>query len=144
MKLEEILDEWDKDSKIDRTELGDESLKLSRLTARWLRRNAEEKLLLRKFEEEFKALTLEKHEFYTQGPTKETVAKGWKTPAKGMILKGDIPTYMDADPDLSSLTLKIAYQKEKVDSIKIIMDTIGNMRWTIRNAIEDLKFKNGA
>lgn len=143
MKLEEILDAWDKDSKIDRTELGDESLKLSRLTAKWIRIQAEERLLLRKLEEDFKKLTLEKHEFYTQGPTKETVAKGWQMPAKGMILKSDIPTYMDADPDLSAMTLKVAYQKEKVDSCKLIIETIGNMRWQIRNAIEDIKFKNG-
>lgn len=144
MKLEEILDEWDRDSEIDRTALGDESLRGPKLHAKWLRIRANEKLLLFKMIEESKRLKLHKHEFYTQGPTKETQALGWEPPAIGRPLNKDVPLYMDADAQTIESNLKIALQREKVDAIDLIFVALKGRGFDIGRKLEDLKRQQGA
>jgi hypothetical protein len=101
-------------------------------------------MILRKQESDMKQLKLDKYEFLTQGPNEETKEKGWKLPPKGMILKGDLPMYLDADPDVVTLSLKIGYQQEKIELLDSIIKTIINRNFIIRNAIDWQKFTMGA
>ena len=144
MKLDDIYAEWDKDSTIDPTELGDESIKIPALHNKYFKLYTSEKLLLRKFEAEMKELKLEKYEFYTQGPSKESQDKGWDFPAKGIILKGDIPMYLDGDKDIISLSLKIGLQQEKIDILESIIKSLTNRGYQIKNAIDWNRFTMGA
>ena len=113
MNIEEIMDLWNTDTNVDKTELGDESLKIPKLHSKYYNILIKERLTLRKYLEDMKKLKLDKYEFFTQGPNEETKDKGWRLPPKGMILKGDIPMYMDADQDVIDLTLKIGLQQER-------------------------------
>jgi hypothetical protein len=90
-----------------------------------------------------KQLKLEKYEFYTQGPNEETQAKGWRIPAKGLILKSDIPMYMDADPEIIKLSLKIGLQQEKLELLESIIKSFGNRGYNIKAAIDWQKFTMG-
>lgn len=144
MTIDEILENWQQDSKIDRTELGDEALNIPKLHHKYYQIYVKEKMILRKQESEMKQLKLDKYEFLTQGPNEETKDKGWKLPPKGMILKGDIPMYMDADEDVVNMSLKIGYQQEKIELLDSIIKTIINRNFIIRNAIDWQKFTMGA
>jgi hypothetical protein len=144
MKIEDILDNWKEDSKIDRTELGDEALKIPKLHHKYYQIYVSERLSLRSLEFEMKQLKLDKYEFYTQGPNEETQAKGWKIPAKGLILKADIPMYMDADPEIIKLSLKIGLQQEKLELLESIIKSFGNRGYNIKAAIDWQKFTMGA
>jgi len=144
MKIEDIFEEWNKDSNVDRTELGDEALKIPKLHHKYFQIFSNEKLLLRKYESEMKVLKLEKYEFYTQGPNEETQAKGWELPAKGLILKSDIPMYIEADKHIIELSLKIGLQQEKIDLLESIIKSLSNRGYNIRAAIDFLKFTMGA
>jgi len=64
MKLDEILDTWAEDCNMDRTELGEEALKIPKLHSKYLRTYTEERLLLRRMEEERKQLVLLKVDYY--------------------------------------------------------------------------------
>jgi hypothetical protein len=108
-----------------------------------LRNRSIERLKLAKLYTEQKELKLAKHEFYLQGQTKESVAAGWKPPARGSILKADLPTYMDADPHIVEMTLRVAYQKEIVDAIETVLEAISSKRWEIKNVIQDYQLKMG-
>jgi hypothetical protein len=114
MKLEEIFGQWKEDSVIDKTELGDESLNIPKLHHKYYQILVSERLLLKSHESDMKKLKLDKYEFFTQGPDEESQQKGWKLPAKGLILKADIPMYMDADEDIIKLSLNIGVQQEKI------------------------------
>ena len=103
MDIEEILNLWKDDVNIDPTELSSESLKVPKLHHKYYQILVRERLILKKYKEDYKSLKLDKHEFYTQGPSEETIKKGWELPSKGLILKPDIPLYLDADKDISSL-----------------------------------------
>lgn len=144
MKLEDILDLWKEDSKIDTTEIGDEAVKIAKLHHKYYQILVQEKLILRKQESDMKKLKLEKYEFFTQGPNEETQEKNWKLPAKGLILKNDIPMYMDGDPDIINLSLKIGYQQEKIELLESIIKTVMNRGYNLKVILDWEKFKNGA
>lgn len=143
MNIDDILNLWQDDVKIDKTELGDEALNIPKLHHKYYQIFVKEKLILRKYESEFKQLKLDKYEFLTQGPNEETKDKGWRLPAKGMILKGDIPLYLDADDDIVNLSLKIGLQQEKIELLDSIIKSIMNRNFVIKNAIDWNRFTMG-
>lgn len=143
LKLEEILNDWDEDTEIDRTELGEASRVIPKLHAKYLRKRTTENLKLIHLQGQLKELRLQKHEFYTLGPTKETAAKGWSLPAKGIVLKTDLPLYMDADPDIVQMNLRVAYQAEIVYALDNILMSLKNRNWEIGRAIDWQKFVQG-
>lgn len=143
MKIEEILELWEVDSKIDRTEIGNEAVVIPKLHHKYYSIYITEKLLLRKQEAEFKQLKLDKYEFLTQGPNEETKDKGWRLPPKGMVLKTDVPMYMDADEDVVSMSLRIGYQQEKLELLDSIIKTIMNRGYLLKTALEWQKFTMG-
>lgn len=144
MKLEDIFSEWETDSNIDITELGEESLKISKLHHKYFRILSNERMQYKKLEAELKMLKLEKHEFYTQGPTKETMEKGWQLPAVGKILRSDVNNYIDSDREIVNLSLKIGMQLEKIDLLESIIKVIINRGYNLKVALDWEKFKMGA
>jgi len=143
MNVDEIFELWEADSQIDKTELGEEATKIPKLHHKYYQIFLKERLILRKYESDLKQLKLDKYEFFTQGPNEDT-PKDWRLPPRGMILKGDIPMYMDADKDVINMTLKVGLQQEKVDLLDSIIKTIINRNFIIRNAIDWNKFTMGA
>lgn len=143
MKLDTIFENWALDSVIDQMDLGNSSLKTSELHHKYHKIYTNERLHLREIEIKLKQLKLEKHEFYTQGPTKETQEKGWKLPAIGKVLKQEASNYIDADPDVVDLTLRLGLQQEKVELLESIIRSINNRGYQIRNSIDFMKFMAG-
>ena len=143
MKLEEIYEQWKKDAEIDITELGNEAIKIAKLHHKYYQILSSERLLLKSQEAEMKKLKLDKYEFFTQGPNEETEKLGWKLPAKGLILKADIPMYIDADNDIIRLSLKIGLQQEKIELLESIIRTLMNRGYNVKAAIDFQKFING-
>lgn len=144
MTLDEIFEQWGKDSLVDQAELGNAALELAKLHHKYYRILSQERLLYKRMESELKQLKLEKHEFYSDGPTQDQLEKGWKLPAKGRIIKSDIGNYIDADSDVIQNNLKLAYQGEKLELLESIIKTIGNRGFHIRAAIDWERFKVGA
>lgn len=143
MTLEEILQEWERDSNLDRTKLDDVSLGVPKMHSKYIRILAQERLILKKYEMDYKELKLEKQEFYVDGPTEEQLAKGWILPAKGRIIKSDSGPYIEADKDIIKLSLRIGVQQEKIEVLKSIVDTVSRLGFQVKNAIDFMKFMNG-
>lgn len=143
MKLEDLLREWENDSKIDKTELGEESLKTPQLHHKYYKYLLTERSEVRKMKTDLAQLRLELEEFFLQGPSKETQARGWKLPAQGRILRQDIPRYVDTHPDHVDIALMIGLQNEKIDLIDSVLKCLANRRWDVRNAIDWAKMMLG-
>ena len=145
MKLEDIQEQWGKDTDIDRSELGHAALDIWKLHNKWYQIYARERLRLRKQQEDLKLLKREKKEFYRDGPTEEQHAKGWRLPARGEIkLKADIEEYVETDEHIIEQNLRIAYQQEKVNFLESIVQTISRMGFHINAAISWERFKVGS
>lgn len=144
MKLDDILDSWAEDCIMDRTELGEEALKIPKLHSKYLRTFTEERLLLRKMEEERKQFVLLKADYY-RGilPEEDLRANGWE-PFRLSVLKSDVHTYVEADQDIIKINLRIAMQQEKVDTLESIIKSISNRGFLIKSAVDYERFKVGA
>lgn len=143
MKIDDIYAEWEKDSHLDRSELGEEALKIPKLHHKYFKIFTHERLQLRKLEADLKQLKLEKHEFFTMGPTEETHEKGWRLPPQGKILRSDVNNYIEADKDIVNLSLKIGIQHEKIDLLESIIKSLTARGFNIKAAIEWERFKVG-
>jgi len=143
MKIEEIFEKWKQDSEIDKTQLDDESLKIPKLHHRYYQIYISEKLLLRSYESDMKKLRIDKYEFYTQGHNEETRKLGWELPSKGMLLKTDVPMYMDGDPDIVKLSLKIGIQSEKIELLESIIKSLANRGYQIKTAVDFIRWTSG-
>lgn len=144
MKLEDIENLWEQDCKIDPTELGKESLKIPELHNKYFKIFTQEKLLLKKLEQDYKFLYKQKFEYYMgimdEG---ELRTNGWE-PNPLKILKQDLPVYMESDNDLVTITKKVELQREKINFLESIIKNIINRGFLIKNAIDWNKFQVGA
>lgn len=144
MTFEELQDEWDKDSTLNSTNIGEESIKTPKLHAKYLRIYSKEKMKLISFQHRYKILRGEKKEFFIN-PTKEVMQeKNWKMPERGKILKSDIESFLDIDPEILELELKIGVQQEKVEYLKSILQSINGRSFVIKNFIEERKWLQGS
>ena len=144
MKLEEILEFWEKDSKLDNSELDKESLKIPSLHNKYLKIYTNENLLLKKMTHDFKEMERNKFEYYSGKMCEEDLNdQGWEQ-FDHKLLKQDIPRYLESDADLIKMLLKIDYQKEKVETVKSIISSINGRSYHISNAIKWQQFLNGS
>jgi len=143
MKLEEIFEMWSVDSDIDRTELGKEALKISKMHYKYYRLFSNERLLLKKMESEHKQLYKDKSEWFNgimePGRLKEL---GWE-PNYLKIMKSELPMHIDSDKDIIKSNLRIALQQEKVDVLESIIKSLNGRGFNIKAAIDYEKFKTG-
>lgn len=143
MKLEDIVNEWKIDSKIDRIHLTEESLKCPILHSKYYEIYIHEKQLLKTHEEKFKNFELAKWLYY-QGKMDEAELKsrGWEQ-FDLKLLKTDVQRVLDGDTDIIEYKLKISQQYEKVEFVKSILQSIHQRTFAIKNAIEHIKFESG-
>lgn len=144
MKLEEIQLLWEKDSCIDRTELGEESLRIPQLHSKYFKIFSAERMTLRKLESDYKILYRHKFEYYNGTVDEETLtANGWD-PNPLKILRTDIPMYLDSDNEIRTILNRIELQKEKVEYLESIIKSLPARGYQISQAIAWEKFKVGA
>lgn len=143
MKLEDIHAAWEQDSKIDRTELGEESLKIPQLHSKYFNMYSQEKLLLRKLEADSKRLQRLKHEYYTGVISEEDLRDQEWEPFMLKILRTDLNLYLDSDKDLQTIQLRIEMQKEKVEFLESAIKSLTNRGFQIKNAIDWTRFQMG-
>jgi hypothetical protein len=143
MKLEEIEALWEQDSKVDRTDLDNESLKIPTLHSKYYKIYLREKVQLKAEEQDYKIFYKLKHEYYTGKLSKEELDEhGWE-PFQ-FVLKNDLQVYIDADKHIADRLLKLQVQREKVDFLENIIKTLNGRGFLIKNAIDFIRFTSGA
>jgi len=144
MKLEEIQLLWERDAQIDRTELGEESLRIPQLHSKYFKIFSQERLLFRKMEADFKQMYKNKYEWYNGSISEESLKEHEWEPNPLKILRTDIPMHLEADRDLQSLSLKMEMQKEKVEFVEAVIKSLTTRGFQIKSAIDWERFKMGA
>lgn len=143
MTLDEILDEWKKDSKIDDAAVDQESLAIPTLHHKYLKIYTGENLLFKKMSTTHDVLILNKQEYYAGRMCQEDLdAFGWE-PFPHRVIKQDLARYLDGDADIINSRLKNEYQKEKIETLRSILSTINNRSFHINNFIKWQQFLSG-
>lgn len=144
MKLEEIQEHWEKDSCIDRTELGEESLRIPQLHSKYYKIFSAERMILRKLEYQYSSLKHKKYEYYNGTISEEELKENGWDPNPLKILRTDIPMYIESDNDIITIQTRIDIQKEKMEFLESIIKSLPNRGYQIAQAITWEKFKVGA
>lgn len=146
MTLDQILDAWRADCRIDPNSIDISSQQTPELHAKYLGLLSKAKLRLK--DAEFKQKELMKYKwlwFHGKLSQEEIAAQGWNPdPFDGLkILKGDMEHFVEADTELVASEAKIEYLKTMIDTLKEIVD---NLKWrhqTVGNIIRWKQFEAG-
>jgi hypothetical protein len=143
MKFDDIMDLWQQDANMDNSELGEESLKIPQLHHKYYKMLVQEGLLLKKYEQDYKAMNRLKFEYYMGVLDEETLREHDWEPFQLKVLKQDLSTYIDSDADMQTIQAKIDIQKQKIAFLESVIKMVSNRGFLIKNAIDWERFKVG-
>jgi hypothetical protein len=139
--LEAIQEMWEKDAKIDRDNLHDESLNIPSLHAKYFQIYNTIFLLRKKAEQQRKNIRHERYEYFSGKADPDVYIQN---PFPKKIRDKDTMTkYLDADEKLSNASLKIEYYDTMLTYLESILKVIQNRTYQIKNAIEFMRFNAG-
>ena len=139
--LDTIQEMWEKDSKIDRDNLHDESLNIPSLHAKYFQIYNTIFLLRKKAEQQRKNIRHERYEYFSGKADPDVYIQN---PFPKKIRDKDTMTkYLDADEKLSNASLKIEYYDTMLTYLESILKVIQNRTYQIKNAIEFMRFNAG-
>ena len=139
--LDTIQDMWEKDAKIDRDNLHDESLNIPSLHAKYFQIYNTIFLLIKKAEQQRKNIRHERYEYFSGKADPDVYIQN---PFPKKIRDKDTMTkYLDADEKLSNSSLKIEYYDTMLTYLESILKVIQNRTYQIKNAIEFMRFNAG-
>ena len=143
MTLDQMMEEWRKDSSIDTTELGNESLRIPELHSKYLKIYFEERKKLKGFEFQSKDLFLKKYEYYHGKLSQEELDElNWE-PFMKRLMKNEVDLYLQSDKDIITTNIKVVNQQEKLNFLEEVLKNINQRNFQIKNAIEWKRFTNG-
>ena len=139
--LDTIQEMWEKDAKIDRDNLHDESLNIPSLPAKYFQIYNTIFLLRKKAEQQRKNIRHERYEYFSGKADPDVYIQN---PFPKKIRDKDTMTkYLDADEKLSNASLKIEYYDTMLTYLESILKVIQNRTYQIKNAIEFMRFNAG-
>ena len=139
--LESIQEMWEKDAKIDRDNLHDESLNIPSLHAKYFQIYNTIFLLRKKAEQQRKNIRHERYEYFSGKADPDVYIQN--TFPKKIRDKDTMTKYLDADEKLSNASLKIEYYDTMLTYLESILKVVQNRTFQIKNAIEFMRFNAG-
>ena len=139
--LEDLQEMWEKDAKIDRDNLHEESLNVPSLHAKYFELYNTIFLLRKKAEQQRKNIRHERYEYFS-GKSDPEVYQDNPFPKK-IRDKDTMTKYLDADEKLSNSSLKIDYYDTMLVYLESILKVIQHRTFQIKNAIEFMRFNSG-
>ena len=144
MKIEEVIDLYQKDCKIDETELSRESLNTPILHGKYLKIYSEERLKLRSYKIKRDELTSKLMDYYKGDLNNpEDLEEIGREPWPKKVLKQDLRYHIESDKEMVDINIKVAYQEELVDVCQEIIKNINNRGFVIKNSIDFMRFTMG-
>ncbi len=143
VKLDDLMEEWSKDSKIDSTEPGLELIRISSLHSKYLSILTHHRMLIKKFTNDYNQMKLTKFQYLNgELDIDELKERGWE-PNGRLIIKQNIPMYLDADEDLNNILIKKMIHDEIVDFCTSILKELNSRVYALRSFIEWQKLSQG-
>jgi len=140
----QLMEEWEKDSRFDRTNLMHTMYSHPMLHSKYLTLLQDYKLKLRKHAMKYAKLKQTKIRYYSGEMTKEQLEEqGWQQYLFKKPLKSEMEALLDADADLQLLQEESLYVETLVTATEAIMKDISNRYYLFKNLVEYEKFQAG-
>lgn len=135
--IDALTDMWNKDSKVDKTELTVELARIPELHSKYLKILSHHNLIIRKLNFSYNTLKKIKWEYYNGDLNNPDDLKlyGYE-PIHKKILRQDLPMYIEADNELVQILFKKATSQEIVDACTAIMKELTNRTYQLGNMIK--------
>jgi len=141
-QLEDLLEEWRKDSEIDRTEPGKALLDIPKLHSKYLNILSQHRLYAKQAQFKYNKMKKLKWEYYTGKLDEDDLEKyGWEP--FPYVLKSDISTYLDGDEDLNKCLASKAMHDEIVDICTAVLKELNSRTFQLRDFISWERFIQG-
>lgn len=142
--IDDLHEQWAKDSIIDSTKLGEEAINTPHIHSKYLRYLTDTRLIHRKVESSYQILKSKKVKYYRGEMTREELLENnWNQYQGIKPLKSDMDSVLDNDPDMIKISEKLEYYKTFVSAIEFIMKELNSRHWAIRSGIDYQKMQNG-
>jgi hypothetical protein len=140
--LESLIEQWEKDSVIDRIEPGKEIIRIPLLHNKFNKYLTLHNLSVKRAILEYDRVKKLKWLYYSGKLDQEELDKlGWE-PFR-FTLKSDISVYIDGDADLNKLKTKKAYHEEAANFCLNVMKELNNRTWQLKEFMSWEKFIQG-
>lgn len=143
MELAKIVEMWDKDCKIDETELGSESTKIPQIHNKYMKVYIGERAQFFKMQGQLKRLRRRLTEYYLGELDQDELKEMDRDQFYKKLLKNDVESYVESDSDMIEQVLSVSLQEEKVKYLEAILKSLNNRNFNITNAIKWLQFTSG-
>ena len=140
MTFDEIQTMWEQDSKIDPVELDTASLSIPTLHAKYFKIFSDYRFKKKQAALNLKQLTRRKFEYYSGKGDPEDYKEN---PFDLKVLKSDLQMYIDSDPQIKELQLKIDMYDIIIEYLESVIRMVNNRSYQIKNAIEWKSFIEG-
>jgi hypothetical protein len=142
--IEELLSEWDEDSTMDDNHISDESIRVPKLHAKYIRYLMQAKLKIAKYNNDFNVLKKTKFRYYRGELSREELSLlNWEQWQGVKPMKNEMDQFLDGDSDLNNMKVKIEYLQTMNYLIESILGQIKGRDWQLRNILEHKKFLAG-
>ena len=142
--IDNLLEEWAKDSVIDETEPARTLAKTSSLHAKYLRILTHHNLIVKKLMADYTKLKRLKWEYYNGDLNNpEDLKEHGFEPLAKKILRPDIPMYLDSDDQLNTILIKKVLHQEIVDACTSILKEVNNRTWQLKSMMDWERFVAG-
>lgn len=143
MKIEEIREMITQDTKINTGSLDKEATDIPQIHNKYLCLLMDEKLVLTKYESDFRILNKNKWLYYSGKMSQEELKLlSWEV-FELALLRTDVDRFIESDNDVIILQNKCIMQREKVNYLEQVVKLISNKIWNIRAALDWMKFTQG-
>lgn len=142
-KLEELLEMWQVDSVIDKTEPGKALLDIPKLHSKYLNIISRYRLLSKESEFKISKMRRLKWEYYTGKLDQATLQQhGWEQ--FPYTLKSEVSTYLDSDEDIFKLIAHKKMHDEIIEVCSSILKELSARTFQLRDFIQWERFIQGA
>lgn len=141
---EQLMEEWSKDSAMDRTSLQHCMYQHPILHSKYLTHLQTYKVQLRKLTIRYQKMKVIRQRYYNGELTKEELDKyGYEQYLFRKPMKSEMESLLDGDPELQEIQEKALYVEGLVQACEYIMKDIGNRYYLFRSMVDYEKFLSG-
>ena len=144
MNIEQLQEEWDRDSEIDDNYLGEHATKTPKLHAKYIKLLVNVKLKHTKLQSDYNMMRKNKFRYFRGELSREELQSlDWSQWQGIKPLKNEMDEFLQGDTDLNTLKVKIDYLETMIYFLESVLTQIKARDWQLKSAIEWKKFLAG-
>ena len=136
INIDEIVESWREDSKIDDLNLDKENVRIPSLHSKYVGMMVDENKSLRTLIRDRAILRRLLRSYYLGKADTDDLEKLGRDQFYEKILKNELYEYMDTDELMIRINARISTQEEKIDVLKEIIRSINSRGYQLKNAID--------